>query len=120
MIFRILPRHDVDMPCGVVDTFLTYVQRYDIVPQYRSNGCIAGPIPNPVTGMYLLRRSNRLDGSRQGGITQVRNIQAVLSLVPCFKKEIDLRLNRNNCMDYFSEFWLNDYFDKEIFWVLRS
>ena len=95
------------------------MQRFDIVSQYCSDGYALGPVPNPVTGMYALRRSLRSEGSRQGGIVQVSHFRSGISLVPCFQRQLDERLNRDNCMDFFSEFWLNDYFDKEIFWILH-
>ena len=119
LIFRIVASKGAQLPTGL-DTFLAYVQRFDIIQQFRGDGYALGNVPNPVSGMYALQRSLRSNGSRRGGIVQLSHIRAVLSLVPCFTKEIDAWLNKDNSMDYFTDFWLNDYFDKEIFWILRS
>ena len=48
------------------------------------------------------------------------HIQSIVSVIPCFCKEIDPRLSKDNCMDFYDEFLLNDYFDKEMFWALHS
>ena len=101
LVFRFVAPRGIKLPRGI-DTFLAYVQRFDIVSQYQSNGRALGPVPHPVTGQYALRRSLRSDGSHQGGIIQVSHIRTAVSLVPCFQKELNARLNRDNSMDSFS------------------
>lgn len=97
------------------------MQRFDVIPQITPNaGGHGGSFPDPVTGMYALRRSLRADGSRQGSIIQVKNIRKALHLVPRFRGNIDPRLKKENCMEHYSEFWLNDYFDKDTHHAFRS
>lgn len=111
MIFRVIPPNGSTNFIDGLGGFLAYVQRFDLMD---SNG-----LPDPVSGMYSLRRSLRADGSRQGGIIQLKHIRRPVTLVPKFRRNIDPRLRKENCMEFYSEFWLNDYFDKETFYSFR-
>ena len=97
------------------DDFIAYTQRLDVIPS--SNGGIR---PDPTTGMYALRRSLRADGSRQGGIIQIKHICKALYIIPRFRPVVDARLTKQNALEHYSEFWLDDYFDKETFFSFRS
>ena len=104
-----------------VNSFLTYVQRYDIIsqrnPSFSESG--QGPFPDPITSMYILKRATRADGSRMGDIVPLRQLRNYVELTPCFGKKADSRLARENSSAYSHEFWLNKYFDKELFYALQ-
>ena len=97
-----------------LDGFLAYAQRFDIIPNQGLNGGI-----DSVAGMYGLRRSMRTNELRQGGIIQLKHIRKVLMLVPCFQRDVDTQLTKENCTEAYSDFWLNNYFDKETFYSFR-
>jgi hypothetical protein len=50
--------------------FIAYVQRFDVV---------SGPRPDPVTGMHVLKRSLRADGSRMEDIVPVEQLRCLSS-----------------------------------------
>ena len=97
-----------------LDQFLAYVERFDIVPQSGS-----ASTPNPSTGMYVLRRALRSDGSRQGHIVPIKFFRAPIMLVPRHGLRADGRYSKENSMECASEFWLNHYFNKELFYSLQ-
>jgi hypothetical protein len=101
-------------------SFLAYVQRFDIVPQINPSFLARpGPFPDPVTSMYLLRRSTRADGSRLGDVVPLDQMQAPLDLIPNFGAKADNRLTKETSMEYSQEFWLNKYFDKDTFFSFQ-
>ena len=102
-----------------LDRFLSYVYRFDFVPQSsRAGQC--GLHPDHVTGMYLLKRSTREDGTCMGDIIPVAQISAPADLVPHFGSVADPHLTQFNQRELCREFWLNKTFDKEIFYILDA
>ena len=97
-----------------LDQFLAYVERFDVVPQSGSAN-----VPNQFTGMYVLRRALRSDGLRQGHIVPVKFFRAAIMLAPHHGQRADTRFSRENSMECASEFWLNHYFNKELFYSLQ-
>jgi hypothetical protein len=69
--------------------------------------------------MYILKRSTRSDGSRVGDIVPITQLQAFVHLVPRFGQKADIRLTKENCMEYSSEFWLNKYFEKDTYYSFQ-
>jgi hypothetical protein len=78
--------------------FFVYAQRSDIAPQLPPSGQgqsnQKGPYPEPSTGMHILKRARRTDGSIMG------------DLVPRFGKHAK---RQSAVLGYSSEFWLNKY-----------
>lgn len=70
--------------------------------------------------MYVLKRARRSDGTIMGGILPLCQTRALVDLVPRFGNEADRRLTKANILEYSAEFWLNKYFDKEIFYTLDN
>ena len=101
-------------------TYLLYAQRFDIIPQLTVAPPTRAAIPDPVTGLYLLRRALRVDGSRIGDIIPLPHCHAPVQLVPRFGAKADIRLTNQNSMEWSREFFLNAYFDKHIFQYLLS
>ncbi|KAJ7461773.1 hypothetical protein B0H11DRAFT_1735854 [Mycena galericulata] len=95
--------------------YLMYAQRFDIVAQSGSpTGC------EPSTGMYILKRATRSDGSRLGGVVEVRSIRTPVELIARFGKKADPRFTPYNSLECSSEVRLNKYSSKELLWVFES
>lgn len=105
-----------------MSSFLAYVQRFDIVPQTTSLGSTTsrGHVPEPSTQMYILKRSSRADGIRMGDIIPLSHIRTAVDLVPRFMRAADPRLTKESSLEYSSEFLLNHYFDKQIYYSLAT
>ena len=69
--------------------------------------------------MYLLKRARRSDGSIIGDVVPLAQLRTLVDLVPCFGKEASRQLAKETILDYSSEFWLNKYLEKELFYALK-
>jgi hypothetical protein len=69
--------------------------------------------------MYLLKRARRTGGAIMGDVVPLAQLRTLIDLVPRFGAEADKRLTRGTALEYSSEFWLNKYFDKELFHALK-
>ena len=99
--------------------YLAYVQRFDIVPQtHLPRGRRLAP--DPIHGMYVLRRAHRSDGSPMGGIVPLHHLRMPVHLIPRFGEKADPRLTSRTSFDNSNVFFLNHYFDKEDFVFLRE
>ena len=92
--------------------FLVYVQRFNVVPQ-QGIGNI-----HPHTGMHLIRRAVRSNGSRIGDVIPITQIRSPAHLIPHFGKHAHLRLTSENSHEVSSEFWLNKYWSKDFYYTL--
>jgi hypothetical protein len=68
--------------------------------------------------MYVLKRAVRSSGDRMGDIVPVTEIRAYANLVPRFGAAADSRLTMFNALEHSREFFLNKFFDKNIFYPL--
>jgi hypothetical protein len=121
MIFRLVPpRKDVSFPA--TDFFLAYVQRFEIVPQYRNLTMPSprGPYPDPVTNMYVMKCSIRAGGSRMGDIIPLTNLRAAADLIPHWNEKADKHLTKETSVEYSRHFYLNKFFDKDMFYALDN
>ena len=111
------------MTTTIGDHFLTYVQHFDIVPQVNATqpftGGPKGLFPEPSTGLHMLKRSKRSNGKILGDVVPLDRVCALVDLVPCFGDKADTGLTKENSLTYSREFWLNKYFDKELFLALN-
>jgi hypothetical protein len=96
--------------------YLAYCQRLDIVPQTVVPGQTAERVADPVSGMFIVKRALRADGTRVGDIVPLSRLRVPVELIPRFGKKADARLTPQNSLEYTSEFYLNKYSDKEIFY----
>jgi hypothetical protein len=55
-----------------------------------------------------------------GEIVPLTWLRALVELTPVFGKNADNRLTKESSLEYSNEFWLNKYFDKELFYALSS
>ena len=70
--------------------------------------------------MYVLKRSQRADGTIVGDVMPLGRLRALLDLVPRFGTEADKRLTKETSLKFSMEFWLNRYFEKELFYALKQ
>ena len=77
-------------------------------------------VPDPITGMYVLRRARRSDGSPMGAIVPLYHSHMPVNLVPKFGASADSHLTAETSIENTREFFLNHYFDLEDFFHLRS
>ena len=106
-------------PDPPLDSFLAYVQRFDIVPQALDNSNTSrGSCRESSTNMYVLKRSCRADGTRMGDIIPLSHIRAAVDLVPRFMNAADSHLTKESSLEYSSEFLLNNFFDKQLYYSL--
>jgi hypothetical protein len=101
-------------------SYLVYAQRFDIIPQLTSVPPARANIPDPITGLYVFKRALRADKTRIGDIIPLSHCRAPVQLVPRFGDYADARLTSSNSMEWSREFFLNAYFDKDIFQYLRG
>jgi hypothetical protein len=99
--------------------YLAYVYRFDIVPQpYMPRG--QQTVPDPITGMYVLRKARRSDGSPMGAIVPLYHCHMPVNLIPKFGEMADPYLTAQTSVEGTHEFFLNHYFEIEDFFHLRS
>ena len=121
VIFRIIPSKDQSY--NLPDCFLTYVQCFDITPQHESrthSATTRSSCPEPSSSLYVLKRAKRSNGSIIGDVVPLRQIRALVDLVPRFYETAPRGLTDKSSSIYSTEFFLNKYFDKEMFWALHN
>lgn len=91
------------------------------MPQLNTgSSTVRGSYPEAASSMYILKRARRANNSFIGGIVPLQQIRGMVDLVPRFGEKADRRLGKTNCLAYSTEFWLNKYFDKELFYALDT
>ena len=122
LIFHVVPPRRAPHSPGT-DLFLIYTHHFNIVPQLppigRGQSNEKGPYPEPSTGMHLLKHAHRADGSIMGDIVPLAQLRTLVDLVPCFGKQANRQLMKETVLEYSSEFWLNKYFSKKLFYALK-
>jgi len=53
-----------------------------------------------------------------GDILPLDQIGTLADIIPRFGKTANRTLTKNNSTEYSTEYWLNKYFNKELFWSL--
>jgi hypothetical protein len=79
-----------------------------------------GPYPEPSTRMHLLKRAYRTDGSIMGDIVPLAPLRTLVDLVPRFWKQANRQSAKETVLEYSSEFWLNKYVEKELFYAFKG
>ena len=98
---------------------LAYIQRYDIVPQCNpANPSLRGSYPEQTTGLYLLKKATRSSGEPLGDVVPLDQIRAFVDVVPRFEQRANPQFTKESSVAESKEFWLNRYFNKELFWAL--
>jgi hypothetical protein len=76
-------------------------------------------VPDPITGMYVLKKAQHSSGAPMGVIVPLYHCYMPVQLIPRFSAKADRRLDHRSSMEYTQEFFLNNYFDLEDFFLLR-
>ena len=120
LVFHTVPHRRAPFhPCSSL--FLCYAQRFDIIPQLdQGSSTRRGPNVESTTGMYILKRAKRLDGTILGDVVPLSHVRALASLIPRFGKAAEKRLTKESSLENSLEFRLNKYFNKEFFYALSS
>ena len=105
LIFRVLR----------TDSFLAYVQRFNHTSPPPTCSTTEG-----AAGLHVLKRVVRNNGSRVGEIIPLRHLRSPVHVIPCFGREANPRLTRHTVYELSNEFWLNKYWNKEIFYALSQ
>jgi hypothetical protein len=74
--------------------------------------------PNRNTGLFLLKRTFRANGEIAGDIIPLNQLRSIVDIAPRFGEKADSRLTNTNSLAFATEFWLNKYFNKELFYTL--
>ena len=103
LIFRILG----------TDQFLTYVQRFHVTPPSAGHTTDAA-----ATGLHVLKHAVRNNGERIGDVLPLAHICSPVHLILRFGKTANPRLTTHTNYELSSEFWLNCYWNKQIYYCL--
>ena len=99
--------------------YLAYVHRFDIVPQL-SMPRSQRSVPDPVTGMYVLKRATHSNGSPMGAIVPLYHCHIPIHLIPQFGDTANPYLAPQTSMEQSRAFFLNHYFDPEDFFHFHN
>ena len=71
-------------------------------------------------GLFLLKRAIRSNGEKAGDIIPLNQLRSLVDtgIAPRFGEKANSQLTNTNSLSFASEFWLNKYFDKELFYSL--
>jgi hypothetical protein len=106
-------------PVWPTDVYLMYAERFEVIPQPISYGStLRGVCPDPVTGLYVMKRSTRADGSRLGDVVPLLQARIPAPMVPRYGVRADPKLTSRNSLEYSTEFYLNSFFDKELYYLM--
>lgn len=81
---------------------------------------LRGLFPEPSAGMYIVRKARRANKDPMGDILPLDQLRALVELTPRFGKQADRRFDKTNNLEYGTEYWVDKYFDKELFFALNN
>lgn len=106
-------------PVWDINVFLIYAEHFDIIPQPTSYGSMTrGCCPDPATGMYVMKRSLRSSGARLGDVVPLSQARIFAPLIPRYGDRADPKLTAQNSLEFSTEFHLNHFFDKELYYFM--
>lgn len=113
LIFRPVPPRGSE---GVwwSDQFLVYVARLDVVRERNKD-------IDEITGMHILKRVQRASGLIPvGDVVPLSQVRALAPVVPRFGPKANPRLTAQTSSHYCNSFYLNHFFNKELFFALHA
>jgi hypothetical protein len=103
----------------ITSRFLAYVRRYDVIQQRNpTNALQQGIYPEPNSGLFVLKRAKWSNGEEAGDIIPLDQLRSLVDLELRFGEKADPRFTNSSSLKYATEFWLNKYFHKELFYAL--
>jgi hypothetical protein len=75
---------------------------------------------DPVTEMHVLKCAKHANGAPVGDIVPLGQLRAFIHIIPQLGPVADARLTKANSTHYHSSFFLNKYFDKQIYDALSQ
>ncbi|KIK17896.1 hypothetical protein PISMIDRAFT_14783 [Pisolithus microcarpus 441] len=94
------------------DQFLTYVQCFHVIPP-------AGHTTDATSsGLHILKRAMRSNRERVGDVLPLSHIRSPVHLIPHFGKTANPHLTTHTSHEFSTEFWLNRYWNKHIYYCL--
>ena len=95
------------------DQFLTYVQCFHVTsPPAGHTTDVAA------TGLHVLKHAMKNNGERIGDVLPLSHICSPVHLIPHFGKTASPCLTTHTSYKLSSEFWLNHYWNKQIYYCL--
>jgi hypothetical protein len=70
--------------------------------------------------MYVVKRASRSNGTRMGDIIPLSEIRIGTPLIPRYGPQADPKLTSRNSMEFSTEFFLNKFFDKELYYTMLN
>ena len=68
--------------------------------------------------MFMLKRAQSQDQTIIGDVIPLGQLWSLVQLTPVFGKVADHRLAKESSLEYSTHFWLDKYFDKELYYAL--
>jgi hypothetical protein len=65
-----------------------------------------------------MKRSSRSNGVRMGGVVPLSQIRIATPLIPKYGAQADPKLTSHNSLEFSTEFYLNSFFDKELYYFM--
>ncbi|KAH9166213.1 hypothetical protein EDB89DRAFT_2115908 [Lactarius sanguifluus] len=112
-----------EQPSESIHPLLCYVQKFSFAGRRAEDGTRS---KEQNVGMYLVRRQFRAptvgsgERMRMGDITPIIDIARAVDIVPVYGARMDPRITAENSLDIPTDFYLNDFSDKEIYYTLLS
>ena len=117
LIFHMVPPKGLTH--NISDIFLTYAQHFDVVPQLNPKySAHAGSFPESATLMFALKQAVCAGGAPLGDIIPVFQLRVLVDLIPRFGAQADPCLTKQTSFAYSAKFWLNKYFNKQMYYAL--
>ena len=74
--------------------------------------------PDYSSGCFVLKRARRVDGTPFGDIIPVSQFRSLVDICPRYRSTPHASLTRSSSQYHSDEFFLNKYFNKELFFTL--
>ncbi|KAG9314873.1 hypothetical protein JVU11DRAFT_3973 [Chiua virens] len=98
-----------------MDEFLTYVQHFNV-----TSPTLGHTTDVNAAGLHALKHATRINGDWIGDVLPVSYLRSPVYLVPCFGKNTNSRLTKHTSHKLSNKFWLNHYWNKQIYYSLSN
>lgn len=95
------------------DEFLTYVRRFNVIPPAAGLTTDAA-----AASLHVLKRATRNNREPIGDVLPLAHIRSPVHLIPRFGKAANPRLTSHTSHEVSTEFWLNPFWNKQIYYSL--